>query len=67
MGLLTDKSKIKKIDQQNTPDFMGYHMNQKSDDCYQNHTKSSHFNEVKDISITTDGINSKNEKESSQK
>jgi hypothetical protein len=55
-GLVACNGKAEEIDQNNIPDYMGYHLDIKFDSWYRNHTKSMIFNHIKDISISTDGL-----------
>jgi len=44
------------FDQDNKPDYLGFHVNQDFEDFYKNQKQILRFNNAKDISIATDGI-----------
>lgn len=47
---------ISKIDQNNMPDFMGYHLDKSFDEWFANHVQSLSFENVNEAAIATDGI-----------
>ena len=55
-GIIVCDDFIEEIDQQNIPDYLGYHLDVKFDKWYQEHTNTYNFNHIKDISISTDGV-----------
>ncbi len=69
-GLINVNGKITEFDQQNTPDYLGYHLNEDFETWFNNQKQKVSFKEIKDISIATDGIftfekqNSKNNSQS---
>lgn len=55
-GIVTCNGATEEIDQNNIPDYLGYHLDIKFDDWYRNHTRTMEFEDVSDISISTDGL-----------
>lgn len=56
-GLFVVNKKITEVDQNNIPNFLGYHLDSRFEDLKDSEFQSWSFEEVKDISISTDGIN----------
>ena len=65
-GLIVVNGEITDIDQKNMPDFMGYHLEESFEHCYQSSTKSWFFNDAQDVSISTDGISKFHKKSTTQ-
>jgi hypothetical protein len=55
-GFIVCNSIVKEVDHRNIPDYLGYHLDLKFDKWYEGHTLSLQYEDVKDISISTDGI-----------
>lgn len=55
-GLLAYNGEISEFDQQNRPDYLGYHLDTTFDQWFENHTKTIDYQDVRDISISTDGL-----------
>jgi len=55
-GIFAVNDEITEIDQNNIPNFLGYHLNSSFDEVKDTEFQSWSFEEVKDISISTDGI-----------
>ncbi len=55
-GLVVHNGIMHEIDQQNMPDYLGYHLDEKFDEWLENHTQTFVYENVKDISISTDGL-----------
>lgn len=55
-GIVACNGEFEEIDQKNIPDYMGYHLEMKFDEWYHNHTKTMEFDQVSDLSISTDGL-----------
>lgn len=55
-GLFVVNGEVTDIDQNNMPDFMGYHLEESFELCYQSSTKGWFFSDIHDVSISTDGI-----------
>ena len=55
-GVVVCNSKILEIDQNNVPDYLAYHLDTTFDKWYSAHTKTMEFEDVYDISISTDGL-----------
>ena len=55
-GLIVVNGDVNEIDQNNMPDYMSYHLDLKPGDWIRKHTQSIGYNDIKDISISTDGI-----------
>jgi len=55
-GLVSVNRVITIFDQDNKPDYLGFHLNENFDHWYSSLSQKIHFKEVVDISIATDGI-----------
>ena len=55
-GLVVCNGILKEIDQENMPDYLAYHLDIKFDDWLQNQTQTLEYKNIRDISISTDGI-----------
>ena len=55
-GLVVCNGGIHDIDQSNMPDYLAYHLDKAFDSWIARHTKIMEFSEVRDISISTDGL-----------
>lgn len=55
-GVIVCNKAVEEIDQNNIPDYLGYHLDVKFEEWYKNHTKTLEFDHINDISISTDGI-----------
>ncbi len=55
-GLVVCDTSVHEIDQDNVPDYLGYHLDGTFDSWIGKHTKTMKFERIKDISISTDGI-----------
>lgn len=55
-GLVVYNGTVKEIDQNNMPDYLSYHLDIRFEDWIKNHTQTMELDEVRDISISTDGI-----------
>lgn len=55
-GFYAVNNELIEIDQQNMPDFMGYHLKEEFDSWFDNHTLPKQFSKVKSVCISTDGI-----------
>lgn len=55
-GIFACNGKIDEIDQENTPDYLGYHLDKSFDNFIQNHTISMTFDHIHNIAIATDGL-----------
>ena len=55
-GLVACNGNTEEIDQNNIPDYMGYHLDLKFEKWYRHHTISKEFNQIEDLSISTDGL-----------
>ena len=55
-GLFAVNGEITEVDQNNIPNFLGYHLNRKFDDIKRKEIETWSFVDVRDISISTDGI-----------
>lgn len=68
-GIFAINGKITEIDQNNMPNFLGYHLNSRYDDIKAAEIQSWNFESVRDVSISTDGIQkfrSKNKKKKNE-
>lgn len=54
-GLVSINGKITEFDQDNKPDYLGFHLSENFETWY-NHQKKITFSDIHDISIATDGI-----------
>jgi len=55
-GLAVCNGVFQEFDQNNMPDYLAYHLDIKFDAWFNNHTKSYNFQDINDISISTDGL-----------
>ncbi len=55
-GLICVDGKITEYEQNNTPDYLGYHLNENFEDFYKTQTQKLSVSSFKDLSISTDGI-----------
>ena len=55
-GLICCNGNYHDYDQDNKPDYLGYHLDEDFSSWYQNQLQKLSLEEVKDISISTDGI-----------
>ncbi len=55
-GLIACNGEIYEIDQQNTPDYMAYHIDVGFEEWLKKHTRHFEFDKINDISISTDGV-----------
>ncbi|MFL9484209.1 protein phosphatase 2C domain-containing protein [Chitinophagaceae bacterium LWZ2-11] len=55
-GLININGCITEFDQDNKPDYLGFHLNKDFDTWYNTQTQKVLFKNIKDISIATDGI-----------
>ena len=54
-GLVACNGQVHEIDQQNVPDYMAYHLDLGYEKWLKNHTDHFEFENIRDISISTDG------------
>lgn len=57
-GLICIDGKITEFERDNKPDYLAYHLKENFDDWYNNQTQKIFFNQMKNVSIATDGISS---------
>ena len=55
-GLVSINGQITDFDQNNTPDYIGYHLHEDFDEWYSKQQQKILFNKVDDIVVATDGI-----------
>jgi len=55
-GLVSINGKIKEYDQDNKPDYLGFHLNKDFDAWYSTQNQKIFFTNLYDVSIATDGI-----------
>ena len=55
-GIVVHNGIMHEIDQQNMPDYLGYHLDIKFDNWFEKHTHTQVFDNITDISISTDGL-----------
>jgi len=55
-GLICVNHQLTEYDQNDKPDYLGYHLNKDFDAWFQEQTQVLHLNNIKDLSIATDGI-----------
>lgn len=55
-GLFAINGEVTEIDQFNVPNFLAYHLNKKFEIILENEIQKWNFNEVSDVTISTDGI-----------
>ncbi|MGI9531612.1 protein phosphatase 2C domain-containing protein [Lutimonas sp.] len=55
-GIFAINGEITEIDQNNIPNFLGYHLNKSFEDIDEAEIQTWHFESVNDVSISTDGI-----------
>ena len=55
-GTVTINGTIREFDQENTPDYLGFHLNEDFESWYSNQKQKISFEDIRDISIATDGI-----------
>lgn len=56
-GLVCVNGKITEFENGNKPDYFAYHLKKNFEDWYQKQAQKIIFNDLKDVSIATDGIN----------
>ncbi len=54
-GFIMINDEIIEIDQNNAPDFFGYHIDESFDSWFENHTTSYEFGKIETLAISTDG------------
>jgi len=57
-GLICIDEKITEFERDNKPDYLTYHLKENFDDWYNDQTQKIFFNQMKNVSIATDGISS---------
>lgn len=55
-GLVSINGQVTEFDQDNKPDYLGFHLTEDFDTWYDNQTHKIIFEDIQDISIATDGI-----------
>ncbi|RZK27449.1 MAG: stage II sporulation protein E (SpoIIE), partial [Hymenobacter sp.] len=55
-GLISINGELMEFDQDNKPDYIGYHLREDFETWYSHQKQKLSFNKANDISITTDGI-----------
>jgi hypothetical protein len=55
-GLVAINGEIIEFDQENKPDYLGFHLSENFDEWYERQTQKISFHSIADISIATDGI-----------
>ncbi len=55
-GLICCNGALTEYEQDDQPDYLGYHLGEDFDDWYENQTQKLSLTDVKDLSISTDGI-----------
>lgn len=55
-GLISINGQVTEFDQDNKPDYIGFHLSENFETWYANQTQKVTFNSISDISIATDGI-----------
>lgn len=55
-GLVSINGQVTEFDQDNKPDYLGFHLTEDFDTWYDNQTQKIIFEHINDISIATDGI-----------
>lgn len=55
-GLVVINGKITEFDQENKPDYLGFHLGENFENWYSKQTQKIVFDTIQDISIATDGI-----------
>lgn len=55
-GLLVVNNNFYEVDNNDLPDYLGYHIDENFEDWYKKQTHFYQFNKVKDVSICSDGI-----------
>lgn len=55
-GFFSVNGEITEIDQNNMPDFMGYHLEKSFEEWFENHLTQYNFSNVEEACISTDGI-----------
>ncbi|WP_299459230.1 protein phosphatase 2C domain-containing protein [uncultured Microscilla sp.] len=55
-GVIAVNGQVKILDQDNQPDYLGYHINQAFDKWFSQHAQVWVFEQVHDLSIATDGV-----------
>ncbi|TAD99035.1 MAG: stage II sporulation protein E (SpoIIE) [Bacteroidetes bacterium] len=55
-GLVNINGKITEFDQENTPDYLGFHLDKDFENWYNSQKQKIFFEEIHDLSIATDGI-----------
>jgi hypothetical protein len=55
-GVVAINGIITEFDQENTPDYLGFHLGEDFEMWYANQKQKIHFGDIRDISIATDGI-----------
>jgi len=55
-GFVNINGKITEFEQDNKPDYLGFHLTDNFEEFYNSQTQKIEFNEITDLSISTDGI-----------
>jgi hypothetical protein len=55
-GVVAINGNITEFDQENTPDYLGFHLGEDFESWFTNQKQKIYFDEIRDISIATDGI-----------
>lgn len=55
-GLICCNGKIYEYEQNDKPDYLGYHLNEEFSNWYRNQTQTLSLTQIEDVSISTDGI-----------
>jgi hypothetical protein len=55
-GVVVCNAQLIEYQQDNRPDYLGYHLAENFETWFSNHSQFNHFEQVRDISIATDGI-----------
>ncbi len=55
-GVIACNAQLIEYQQDNRPDYLGYHLAENFETWFSNHPQFNHFEQVQDVSIATDGI-----------
>ena len=55
-GFVNINGEITEFEQDNKPDYLGFHLSEDFDTFYNNQKQKIEFNKIEDLSISTDGI-----------
>jgi Protein phosphatase 2C len=55
-GVIVCNAQVIEYQQDNKPDYLGYHLTKNFETWFAHHTQFNHFQAIKDISMATDGI-----------